>query len=121
VADTQLDTFRAEFFKTLGHPIRIKILRLIRPGEKNVTQLQESLGLDASVTSQHLMALRAKNIVVSRKEGTKVFYAVRDPQIYQLLDLAKEIFDRNLVDSRTMLDQLEREDQILSKSSFEYP
>ena len=121
MADTQLDTFRAEFFKTLGHPLRIKILRLLRPGEKNVTQLQETLGLDSSVTSQHLMALRAKNLVVARKEGAKVFYAVRDPQIYQLLDLAREIFDRHLVDSRAMLDELEREDRILSESSSEYP
>ena len=121
MADIQLDTFRAEFFKMLGHPLRIKILRLLRPGEKNVTQLQETLGLDSSVTSQHLMALRAKNLVVARKEGAKVFYAVRDPQIYQLLDLAREIFDRHLVDSRAMLDELEREDRILTESSSEYP
>ena len=117
MADAQLDTFRAEFFKTLGNPLRIKILRLIRGSEKNVTQLQESLGLDASVTSQHLMALRAKNIVAARKEGARVFYTVRDPQIYQLLDLAREIFDRNLADSRAMLEELEREDRILTESS----
>jgi DNA-binding transcriptional ArsR family regulator len=119
VADIQVDTFRAEFFKTLGHPVRIKILRLIRSGEKNVKHLQESLGLDASVTSQHLMALRAKNLVTARKEGTKVFYAVRDPKIYQLLDLAREIFDRHLIDSRAMLDELEREERTLIQSNAE--
>lgn len=119
--DAPLDVFRAEFFRILGHPMRIKILRLLRAGEKSVTELQESLGLDSSVTSQHLTALRMKNLVVSRKEGAKVFYAVRDTRIYQLLDSAKEIFDRHLIDSRTMLDELEREERILSESGTEHP
>jgi DNA-binding transcriptional ArsR family regulator len=113
MVDIQLDIVRAEFFKTLGHPIRIKILRLLRAGEKNVTQLQEGLELDSPVTSQHLTALRSKNIVVARKEGAKVFYTVRDRAIYQVLDLAKEIFDRHLIDSRAMLDELEREERML--------
>ncbi len=117
MADMQVDNFRAEIFKTLGHPLRIKILRLIRSGEKNVSQLQESLGLDASVTSQHLMALRAKNLVTARREGAKVFYTVKDPKIYQLLDLAREIFDRHLIDSRALLDELEREEQILTQNT----
>lgn len=115
--NTQLDLFRAEFFKALSHPLRIKILRLLRPGEKSVTELQETLGLESSNVSQQLMILRAKNLVVARKEGTKVFYTVRDIQIYQLLDSAKEMFDRHLIDSRAMLDELEQEDKVLSESS----
>ena len=115
--DTQLDLFRAEFFKALAHPIRIRILRLLRPGEKSVTELQETLGVESSNVSQQLMILRAKNLVVARKEGAKAFYAVRDPQIFQLLDSAREIFDRHLIDSRTMLDELEQEDKVLSESS----
>ena len=119
--DAPLDAFRAEFFRTLGHPMRIKILRLLRAGEKSVTELQESLGLDSSATSQHLTALRTRNIVVAHKEGTKVFYAIRDTRIYQLLDSAKEIFDRHLIDSRAMLNELEQEERILSESSAEHP
>ena len=115
--DTQLDLFRAEFFKALAHPVRIRILRLLRPGEKSVTELQETLGLESSNTSQQLMILRAKNLVVVRKEGAKAFYAVRDPQIFQLLDSAREIFYRHLIDSRAMLDELEQEDKVLSESA----
>lgn len=99
--------------------MRIKILRLLRPGEKSVTELQEALGLDSSATSQHLTALRSKNVVVARKEGAKVFYSVRDPQIYQLLDSAREIFDRHLIDSRAMLEELEREEEALAGSAPE--
>ena len=116
--DTPLDLFRAEFFKALAHPVRIRILRLLRPGEKSVTELQETLGLESSAVSQQLAILRTKNLVVARKEGTKALYAVRDPQIFQLLDSAKEIFDRHLINSRAMLTELEQEEKALSGSGI---
>ena len=119
MSDAPLDSFRADIFQALAHPVRIKILRLLRPGEKSVTELQEAIGLESSVTSQHLATLRSKNLVVARKEGAKVFYSVRDPQVYQLLDSAREIFDRHLIDSRAMLDELEREEQVLAKIASE--
>jgi ArsR family transcriptional regulator len=111
-----VDQFRAEFFKALAHPARIRILRLLRSGEKSVTELQEMLGLEPSAVSQQLAILRVKDLVVARKEGAKALYAVRDPQIFQLLDSAKEIFDRHLIDSRAMLDELEQEEKALSES-----
>ena len=114
--NTRLDLFRAEFFKALAHPVRIRILRLLRPGEKSVTELQETLGLESSTVSQQLAILRARNFVVARKEGTKALYAVRDPQLFQLLDSAKEMFDRHLIDSRAMLTELEQEERTLSEN-----
>ena len=111
-----VDQFRAEFFKALAHPARIRILRLLRSGEKSVTELQEMLGLEPSAVSQQLAILRVKDLVVVRKEGAKALYAVRDPQIFQLLDSAKEVFDRHLIDSRAMLDELEQEEKALSES-----
>ena len=111
-----IDQFRAEFFKALGHPVRIKILRLLRPGEKSVTELQEALEIDSSAVSQQLTILRTKNLVVVRKDGARAIYAVRDPQVFQLLDAAREIFDRHLVDARTVLDELDQEEKALSES-----
>jgi len=111
-----VDQFRAEFFKALAHPARIRILRLLRSGEKSVTELQEMLGLEPSAVSQQLAILRVKDLVVVRKEGAKALYAVRYPQIFQLLDSAKEVFDRHLIDSRAMLDELEQEEKALSES-----
>ena len=115
--DRALDQFRAEFFKALAHPVRIRILRLLRSGEKSVTELQQTLGLESCAVSQQLAILRLKNLVVARKEGTKALYAVRDTQIFQLLDSAKEMFDRHLIDSRAMLTELEQEEKTLSESS----
>ena len=115
--DTALDLFRAEFFKALAHPARIRILRLLRSGEKSVTELQQTLGLESSVVSQQLAILRMKNLVVARKEGTKALYGARDTQIFQLLDLAKEMFDKHLIDSRAMLTELEQEEKTFSESA----
>lgn len=104
-----LQAFKAEFFKALAHPIRIRILEVLLGGEHSVQELQEALGLEQPVVSQQLAMLRAKSIVRARKEGTTVRYTVRDTSIGELLAIARRIFDRQLIDSQTMLRELRRE------------
>jgi DNA-binding transcriptional ArsR family regulator len=101
-----LHRFKAEFFKALGHPARLVILEQLRTGQKSVNELQAVLGIDQSSVSQQLAVLRNKNIVESRKEGTTVYYTVRDPMIFQLLDIARAIFNNHLIDTQAMLQQL---------------
>jgi DNA-binding transcriptional ArsR family regulator len=101
-----LHRFKAEFFKALGHPARLVILEQLRTGQKSVNELQAVLGIDQSSVSQQLAVLRNKNIVESRKEGTTVYYTVRDPMIFQLLDIARAIFNNHLIDTQAMLRHL---------------
>jgi ArsR family transcriptional regulator len=101
-----LHRFKADFFKTLGHPIRLAILDRLRDGEKSVNELQTLLGVDQSTVSQQLAKLRGANIVDPRKEGTTVHYSVRDPAIFRLLDVAREIFNNQLIGTQDMLQQL---------------
>ena len=101
-----LQRFKAEFFKALAHPVRIKILELLRTGEMSVTDLQALLGIEASSVSQQLAVLRGQNIVEARKVGTTVYYSVRDPALYELLDAARKIFNNHLIDTRSMLEEL---------------
>jgi len=101
-----LQRFKAEFFKALAHPVRIKILELLRTGEMSVTDLQALLEIEASSVSQQLAVLRGKNIVEARKAGTTVYYSVGDPALYELLDAARKIFNNNLIDTRSMLEKL---------------
>jgi ArsR family transcriptional regulator len=91
-----LQGFKAELFKALGHPVRIRILELLRGGERTVSELQAALTIDASSVSQQLAVLRARQLVAGRKEGTSVYYRVTDPQVFELLDTARAIFDRHL-------------------------
>jgi DNA-binding transcriptional ArsR family regulator len=104
-----LPHFKADFFKALAHPIRIKILEHLRRGELSVTELQERLAIDPSSVSQQLSRLRYKAIVESRKSGTTVYYRVHDPEIFDLLDVARRIFNNQLINSRSTLEQLEEE------------
>jgi DNA-binding transcriptional ArsR family regulator len=105
----ELQTLKAEFFKALGHPTRVRILELLRNGQQSVQELQQALALDQSSVSQHLAILRAKNVVEARKQGTTVRYTVRDATVGELLDVARRIFSRHLEGSRTMLLELKRE------------
>ncbi len=98
--------FKAEFFKALGHPVRLAILDHLRNGERSVNELQALLGCDQSTVSQQLSVLRNRGIVESRKEGTTVFYRVADPAIFRLLDVAREIFNNQLITTQEVLQQL---------------
>ena len=104
-----LQSFKADFFKALAHPLRIRILELLRAREPSVQELQALLDLDQSTVSQQLAVLRAKNIVTARKEGTTVRYAMRDALVADLLDVARRIFNNQLTGTQTMLRQLRRE------------
>jgi ArsR family transcriptional regulator len=104
-----LQAFKAEFFKALGHPVRIRILEILIGGERSVQDLQQALHLEQPIVSQHLAMLRAKNIVNARKVGTTVWYTVRVPLIGELLAMARRVFDSQLIDSQTMLRELRRE------------
>jgi DNA-binding transcriptional ArsR family regulator len=104
-----LQAFKAEFFKALAHPVRIRLLEVLRHGERPVQELQGALGLDQATVSQQLAVLRAKQVVTARKEGTTVRYAVRDPRVGALLDVARAIFNTQLSGSQTMLKALRQE------------
>jgi DNA-binding transcriptional ArsR family regulator len=102
----ELSTFTAEFFKALAHPLRIKILDALRHGEVGVNDLSARLGVEQSTLSQQLAVLRNRNIVEGRKEAQSVFYSVRDPAIFLLLNEAKKVFNNHLIDIRDLLSQL---------------
>lgn len=105
-----LQNFKAEFFKALAHPVRICILEALRDSEKSVSELQNLLGLDQSAVSQQLSILRTKGLIYGRKNGTSVFYSVSDPMLFNLLDVARAIFNNQLIDTKNLLSQLEPQD-----------
>jgi DNA-binding transcriptional ArsR family regulator len=98
---------KADFFRTLGHPARVRILELLRDGELTVGRLQGELEIDSSGTSQHLAAMRRQGLLESRREGTNVFYRVRDPRIFQLLETAKQLIGSYLEETQALLGELD--------------
>ena len=100
---------KAQLFRVLGHPVRIRILELLTDGERSVGELQAALSLDSSGTSQHLAALRQQGVLESRRAGTSVYYRIRDPRVSQLMAVAKQILTSALSDSHTLLIDLAEE------------
>lgn len=104
-----MQRFKADFFKALAHPLRIRILELLSEGDKNVNEMKNLIGSEGSAVSQQLAVLRNKNIVMGRKEGNQVIYSLRDPMIVELLGVARQIFNNHLVDTISMLDKINDE------------
>lgn len=105
----ELQALKAEFFRALAHPIRIRLLEVLSAsGAQNVHALQQKLEAEQPIVSQQLARLRASGIVVGRKEGTTVVYSLADPMIADLLKVAKDILNRRLVGTQTLLRELRR-------------
>ena len=105
-----LRQFKATIFQALAHPTRIAVLELLRDKELPVSVIVERLGLEPANASQHFAVLRAKHIVTSRKEGSQVFYIVRDPLIIEILDIMRRYFQVHLEESLSLLKETEREE-----------
>jgi ArsR family transcriptional regulator len=102
-----LRKFKASIFQALAHPTRIAIVELLQDGEISAGSIIERLGLEQANASQHLAVLRAKHIVVSRKEGNQVFYSVRDPLLIVVLDVMRRYFQAHLEEAMSMLQDME--------------
>ena len=99
----QVPNFKAEFFKALAHPLRIRILELLRDGPLSVTHIQEATGAPISSVSQQLAVLRSRNILTTERHGTTVIYGVPDAELFELLDVARRIFNAHLSGTIDML------------------
>src|SRR6476659_6965749 len=104
----ELQTFKAQFFRALAHPTRIRMLEILVRGGRTVQELQEALTLDQPIVSQQFAVLRNQGIVSAQKEGLSVRYTLRDPLVGELLDLARRIFNNNLANTRGLLRELRR-------------
>nr|WP_203594143.1 metalloregulator ArsR/SmtB family transcription factor [Streptomyces sp. SID9124] len=82
---------KAEFFKTLGHPTRIRVLELLSEREHAVAEMLAEVGIEAASLSQQLAVLRKANLVLTRREGSNVYYRLASPDLAELLRVARGI------------------------------
>jgi DNA-binding transcriptional ArsR family regulator len=106
---SELRTFKAGIFQALAHPTRIAIVDELRHGELNAGTLSDRLQVEQANLSQHLAVLRARHVVVNRRVGNQVLYAVRDPVLFSVLDLLRQYFMSQARRTRAMLDALDTE------------
>lgn len=97
---------KAEFFKTLGHPVRIRVLELLSEREHAVGEMLPEVGVEPAHLSQQLAVLRRANLVVARRDGATVHYSLVDPKIADLLAVARSILSGVLAGQAELLADL---------------
>ena len=97
---------KGDFFKTLGHPARVRILELLASQDRSVSELLAEVGLEASNLSQQLGVLRRAGVVSARKEGSAVIYSIASPDIAELLAVARKVLATVLADRVAVLEDL---------------
>jgi DNA-binding transcriptional ArsR family regulator len=98
---------KADLFRALAHPTRIRALEVLAEGERSVGALLPEVGVEASNLSQQLAVLRRAGLVTTRKEGSSVIYAVRDQALVELLAAAKRVLINSLTETKGLLEGLE--------------
>ncbi|CAN5455293.1 metalloregulator ArsR/SmtB family transcription factor [soil metagenome] len=99
---------KANLFKGLAHPLRIRALEILSAGDEvSVTELLDHMGIEASHLSQHLAVLRRYGLVVSQRRGSVVFYRLAHPQVGELLRVARALLAEVLSSSQEQLTSFE--------------
>ena len=115
---TPLHQLKAEFFKTLGHPARIRVLELLSEREMAVGEILPIVGIEASNLSQQLAVLRRAGLVTTRKEGSQVYYSLTSPHVAELLAVARVILTSVLTEQAELLDGLKADERAAARAGI---
>ncbi|MFE7761022.1 ArsR/SmtB family transcription factor [Streptomyces sp. NPDC057438] len=97
---------KAEFFRMLGHPVRIRVLELLQDGPMPVRELLAAIEVEPSSLSQQLAVLRRSGIVTSQREGSTVVYALASGDVADLMGAARRILTEMLAGRNELLAEL---------------
>jgi rhodanese-related sulfurtransferase/DNA-binding HxlR family transcriptional regulator len=95
---TKINEQFARIAKAIANPHRLEIVDLLAQGERSVEELAKEAALSIANASQHLQALREAHLVTARKEGLRVYYRLADASVYQLIQVVREIAERQLAE-----------------------
>jgi ArsR family transcriptional regulator len=98
---------KAELFRALAHPVRIRVLEILVDGEQSVGAVAQALELDLPRLSQQLAVLRNAHVVSTRRDRSTIYYRLTDPRMAQLLVIARQLLARDLRANQALLRNLE--------------
>ena len=93
----------AEVCKSMANPTRLKIMNLLREGEKSVEELRKQLRLPKANLSQHLSILRQRRIVSTRRAGLNIYYKVANPKMIKACDILREVLLEQLQEGERLM------------------
>jgi ArsR family transcriptional regulator len=100
--EERLFAFHADMCKMLSSPIRLKIIHFLRSKEKSVNELARECSVPQATLSQHLGLMRQRGMLITRKEGTTVYYRLSNPKMIEAFDLIREILSERLLEMQKL-------------------
>ena len=112
--DTEEKIFQmhAELCKSMANPTRLKIINLLREGEKSVEELRERLKLPKANLSQHLSILRQRRIVTNRRSGLNVYYRCANPKMLKACEILREVLLEQLAEGGKLMEWANQQKKI---------
>ena len=104
--DDIVSKLTADFLKTLAHPIRVQIVKLLAPGPRCVCEMLPELEVEQSNLSQHLGVLKKQGIIGCHKEGTKVIYTLLYPAVITIVETVERTLGAQITKSKSLLKHL---------------
>src|SRR4030066_1446112 len=105
--EDRIYVYHAEMCQVFSHPKRLEVINVLRDGEMTVTGLSQKVGLTVGNLSQHLSMMKARHILLSRKEGNMVYYRIANPKLIRCFDMMREMLfeqiqqDAALIEAKT--------------------
>ncbi len=94
---------KAEILKALAQPTRLKILELLRNGEKCICEIVPAINGEQSNISRHISLMQRSHLVTTRKDGVRLMVKVKDPEIFNILDRVSKILKNQLKEQEKLL------------------
>jgi DNA-binding transcriptional ArsR family regulator/rhodanese-related sulfurtransferase len=110
---TEINEQFARIAKAIANPHRLELVDLLAQGERSVEELANEAALSIANASQHLQALREAHLIIARKQGLRVYYRLADPTVYQLVQLIRQIAERQLAEVERIIDTYLTERKVL--------
>ena len=115
-ADTKIFEMQAEICQTLANPKRLQILSLLKAGELSVGEMVKAMSIAKANLSQHLSVMRQKGILVTRREGTTIYYRLARPKITEACAIMREVLMDSLADQEKLSKRIRQGGQGLRAS-----
>ena len=94
---------KAEILKALAQPTRLKILELLRNGEKCICEIIPAINGEQSNISRHISLMQKNNLVTTRKDGVRVMVKVSDPKVFEILDRISLLLKKQIVETGRLI------------------
>src|SRR3990170_4906468 len=94
---------KAEILKALAQPTRLKILELLRNGEKCICEIVPAINGEQSNISRHISLMQKTHLVTTRKDGVKVMVKVRDPKVFEIIDSVSLLLKKQIQETGKLI------------------